>query len=149
MKVILTETVKKLGHEGDVVNVADGYARNYLFPRGWAVEATPANLKELQKKKDRQAKREAQEKAAAEALAQRLEGKTLNLTVKAGEGGKLFGSITGQDIAKALADQLAVAVNRRKVDLKEPLKAVGEYRVPIRLYKDVVAEITVELVAQA
>jgi large subunit ribosomal protein L9 len=145
MKVILTQKVKKLGNKGDVIKVADGYARNYLFPKGLAVEATAANLKDLEKAKQRQAQREAREEAEARELAARLKDRVIIVRAKAGEGGRLFGSITGQDIAQAIEAELGLKVDKRKIELKEHLKALGDYRVPIRLYKDYVVEVAVQV----
>ena len=146
MKVILTQRVKKIGDVGDVVRVANGYARNYLIPRGLAVEATAANLKEAEKAKERQAQKEAREEAEARELAARLKERVIVLEGKAGEGGRLFGSITGQDIAQAIEAELGTKVDKRKVELKEPLKALGDYKVPVRLYKDYVVEVAVQVV---
>lgn len=148
MKVILVEDIEKLGHKGDVVEVADGYARNYLIPRDLVLEATPANLKELEKRKKRQAGREAQEEAKAKELAARLRDRTIVVQAKAGEGGRLFGSITGQDIARTVALDLGVELDRRKIELKDPLKALGEHIVPIRLHKDFTVEVTVKVDAK-
>lgn len=148
MKVILKERMKGLGSAGDVVQVADGYARNYLIPRGLAVEATPANLKELERRKQQEAKKQAQEEAEAKEAAARLAGRTITIQAKAGEGGKLFGSITGQDIATALEKEVGVKVDKRKIEVKEPLKALGDYRVPIKLYKNVTAEVIVRVEAE-
>lgn len=147
MKVILVEDMKKLGKKGDVVEVADGYARNYLLPRELVLEATAANLKELEKRKKKQATREAQEEARARELADRLRGKVITVRAKAGEGGRLFGSITGQDIAQALAAELGVNLDRRKIELTEPLKALGGYTVPIRLYREFTVDVTVKVEA--
>ena len=148
MKVILTQKVKKLGEAGDVVKVADGYARNFLIPRGLAVEATAANLKELEKTRERQAQREAREEEEARELAARLKERVIVVRGKAGEGGRLFGSITGQDIAHAIEAELGTRVDKRKVELKEPLKALGDYKVPVRLYKDFVVEVAVQVVEE-
>jgi large subunit ribosomal protein L9 len=145
MKVILKETVKSLGNEGDVINVSAGYARNYLLPRGLAMEATTANLKQLQKIKALQAQKQAEEEAAAKQLAARLQGKKIVVRAKAGESGKLFGSITGQEIARALEQDSNIKVDKRKIELKEPLKSLGEHTVTIRLYKELTAEIIVKV----
>ena len=149
MKVILIEDIKKLGKKDDVVEVADGYARNYLIPRGLVIEANPANLKELEKRRKRQAGREALEEARARELADRLRHKTIVVQAKAGEGGRLFGSITGQDIAHTLAADLGVQIDRRKIELKEPLKALGEHTIPIRLHRDFTVEVIVKVEAKA
>ncbi|NLJ33146.1 MAG: 50S ribosomal protein L9 [Firmicutes bacterium] len=148
MKVILLEDIKKLGKKGDVVDVAPGYARNYLLPRDLVLEATPANLRELEKRKKRQAGREAQEEAEAKKLAAQLEGKTILVRAKAGDGGRLFGSITSQDIARTMAADLGVELDRRKIELKEPLKTLGDHTISIRLYRDFTVEVAVKVEAK-
>ena len=121
---------------------------NYLIPRGLAIEANPANLKELEKEGNvKQAGRP--EEARARELADRLRHKTIVVQAKAGEGGRLFGSITGQDIAHTLAADLGVQIDRRKIELKEPLKALGEHTIPIRLHRDFTVEVIVKVEAKA
>jgi len=140
MEVILKEDVAKLGHRGDVVRVADGYGRNYLLPHKLAIEATAANRKVIEQMKAAAARRAATEKAKAEELAARLNGVTLVFTRRAGDQDHLFGSVTSADIAKELEAQ-GFEIDRRKIQLDESLKVVGEHTVDIRLYRDVIAHI--------
>jgi large subunit ribosomal protein L9 len=142
MEVILKEDVAKLGSRGDVVKVADGYGRNYLLPRKLAIEATRANKAVVDQMKQAAVRRAARDKADAEALAQQFQGVTVNFTRKAGEKEHLFGSVTSSDIAEAL-EAKGFNVDRRKIQLQEPIKQVGEFTVPVRLYKDVTANVKV------
>ena len=145
MQVILQEDVEKLGTRGQVVEVAAGYARNYLLPRKLALAASPANMKRLEHMRATFAKREATEKESAQKLAELLAGVTLTLTRKAGENDQLFGSVTSADISEALAAQ-GYTVDKRKIQLDESIKLVGEYPIAIKLHRDVPA--TVKLVVQ-
>ena len=146
MKVILTTTVPKVGKQGTVANVADGFARNYLFPRGFAVLAEKKQLGALDKRNARVAAKTAGEKAAAEGLKAQLDGKTVRIPGQVGKGGaKLFGAITSQDVADAIKTQLALEVERRKIALPEPLKRLGMHTVEIDLHHEVDATITVEI----
>ncbi|HWA15059.1 MAG TPA: 50S ribosomal protein L9 [Gemmatimonadales bacterium] len=147
MEVILREDVKKLGRAGELVKVKPGYARNFLLPQGLAYEATAGNLKRIEaENKSRQA-RQAQERSEAEALAAKLAGIAITLTRKAGEGDRLFGSITAQDIAEALA-QKGQAVDKRKIELEHPIKTIGEHTVPVQLHHDVVAQVKITVAAE-
>lgn len=146
VKVILKQTVKGLGAEGDVVEVADGYGRNFLLPRGLAVEATAANLN-LRRQQDQKAAAEARRALeAAQAAAAKLEGCTVTLSARAGAGGRLFGSVTSQDVADALARSPGVRVDKRRIEM-DPLKAIGAFPAVIRLHPQVTARITVLVVA--
>jgi large subunit ribosomal protein L9 len=145
MQIILQEDVEKLGTRGQVIEVAEGYARNFLLPRKLALAATPNNLKRLEKMRAVFAKREATEKEAAQKLAELLGSVTLTLSRKAGENDQLFGSVTSGDLADALAAQ-GYSIDKRKIQLDEPIKLVGEYQVPIKLHHDVTG--TVKLVVQ-
>ena len=142
MEVILKEDVPTLGSRGDVVKVADGYGRNYLLPRKLAIEATRSNRAVIEQMKQAALRRAATDKAEAEAQAKQLEAVTLSFTRKAGEKDQLFGSVTSGDIATAL-EAKGYNIDRRKIHLDEPLKHIGEFKVPIRLYKDVNAAIKV------
>lgn len=142
MKVILQENLEKLGIRGQVVEVAEGYARNYLLPRKFALPATPGNLKQLERIRGRLAKIEAQEHATAQDLAGQLSTATITLTRKAGQNDQLFGSVTAADIAEALAAQ-GLQVDKRKVALAEPIKLIGEYDVPVKLHHNVSATVKV------
>jgi large subunit ribosomal protein L9 len=142
MEVILKEDVPKLGLAGDVVKVADGYGRNYLLPRKLAIEATGANRAVIAQMKAAAERRAAREKGSAEALGKQLETLTLSFQRRSGEHDQLFGSVTSADIAKAI-EAKGFEIDRRKVMLDEPLKRLGEFQVPIRLHREVTAQIKV------
>ena len=142
MEVILKEDVPTLGSRGDMVKVADGYGRNYLLPRKLAIEATRSNRAVIEQMKQASLRRAARDKADAEAQAKLLEAVSLSFTRKAGEKDQLFGSVTSGDIATAL-EAKGYNIDRRKIHLDEPLKHIGEFKVPIRLYKDVNAAVKV------
>jgi large subunit ribosomal protein L9 len=148
MEVILKEDVANLGHRGDVVKVADGYARNFLLPRKMALQATEANKAVIEQMKSAAVRRSATERAQAEALAAQLEPLMLNFTRKAGENGQLFGSVTSLDIAAELANK-GFEIDRRKIQLDEALKGVGDYTVPVKLFRDVVAQVRVKVFTEA
>jgi large subunit ribosomal protein L9 len=145
MEVILKEDVAKLGSRGDVVKVADGYGRNYLLARKLAIEATPANKSVIDQMKAASVRRSAKEKEQAEQLAKQFDGVKLTFERRAGEQDHLFGSVTAQDIATALEGKGFHNVDRRKIHLGEPLKALGEFTVPIKLHKEVTATVQVEI----
>ncbi|HUB32491.1 MAG TPA: 50S ribosomal protein L9 [Bryobacteraceae bacterium] len=142
MEVILREDVEKLGNRGQVVKVAAGYARNFLLPKRLAVAATDANKKIVEQERQAHLRREAKLKGEAEDLGKLLTGVSVTITQKAGENDQLFGSVTAKDVADALAAK-NFTIDRRKVQLDEPIKQLGEYKVPVRLHKDVTAEVTV------
>jgi len=148
MEVILKEDVANLGHRGDLVKVADGYGRNFLLPRKLALQATLANKAVVEQMKTAAARRSASEKALAEELAAKLEPVVLTFTRKSGEAGHLFGSVTSVDIAAALETK-GFEVDRRKIQLEEPLKSLGDFSVAIKLYREVTAHITVKVLAEA
>lgn len=145
MKVILKKDIRALGKQGDLKEVADGYARNYLLPRGLAVEATSANLKLLSDQKASALKRHQLEEAQARELAEKLKGKSFQFQVKTGEGGRLFGSITAKDIADAIQKATGLEFDKRKVVLDEAIKTLGSHEVKLHLFKGVDAEIMVEV----
>jgi large subunit ribosomal protein L9 len=147
MEVILKEDVANLGHRGDVVKVADGYGRNFLLPRKLALQATANNKAVIEQMKASALRRSATEKAQAEALAAQLAPLTLSFTRKSGENGHLFGSVTSADIAHELEIK-GFDVDRRKIQLVEPIKAVGETTVAIKLYREVTAQIKVSVAAE-
>jgi len=147
MEVILREDVPNLGLRGEVVKVADGYGRNYLLPRKMAMQATDANKAVIQQMKAAAERRSASEKAQAEEMVTRLDPVVLSFTRRAGEQGHLFGSVTSADIAAELATQ-GFEVDRRKIQLGEPLKSLGEFKVAIRLHRDVTARVTVKVLAE-
>jgi large subunit ribosomal protein L9 len=150
MEVILKEDVPKLGHRGEVVKVAEGYGRNYLLPHKLAIEATTANRAVIDQMKQSAVRKSAVEKTAADALAQQLDGTALSFQRKVGEKDHLFGSVTTSDIAEAL-ERKGFTIDRRKLQLDEPIKSLGEFEVPVRLHRDVVSKIkvTVEKEAEA
>lgn len=145
MKVILNEDVKKLGKKNEIVNVSDGYARNFLFPKNLAKEATPGNLKEVELAKKREADKKEQELQEARELADKLKNKTIHLSSKVGGNGKLFGSITNKEIAEALQSQFSVSIDKRKIELDEHIKALGSYEITIKLHPKVNAVMLVQV----
>ena len=148
MEVILKEDVDNLGHRGDVVKVAEGYGRNFLLPRKLAMQATEANKAVIEQMKTAAARRSATEKAVAEALVAKLAPVVLSFTRKSGEAGHLFGSVTSADVAAELASN-GFEVDRRKIQLPEPLKSVGDFSVAIKLHREVTAQVKVKVVAEA
>jgi large subunit ribosomal protein L9 len=148
MEVILKEDVPNLGLRGEVVKVADGFGRNYLLPRKMAMQATEANKAVIEQMKAAAERRSATEKAQAEELVTKLEPVVLSFTRRAGEQGHLFGSVTSADIAGELATQ-GFELDRRKIQLGEPLKSLGEFKVAIRLHREVTARVTVKVLAEA
>ena len=148
MKVILNKDVKGTGKAGDVVTVSDGYARNMLIPRGLATEATQSNIRQLEKQKAIAAEKKAEEKAAAQELAEKLNKASIKMKIKAGEGGRIFVSITSKDIADAINMQLGMDIDRKKEKLDAPIKQVGQTDVDMRLYQDVNAKIKVIIEAE-
>jgi large subunit ribosomal protein L9 len=147
MEVILRQAVEKLGHTGDVVNVSNGYARNYLLPRGVAYAATEGNKRRIEQERQRLEAAEEARRTTARQLAENLEQVSLTFSARVGEEGKLFGSVTSGDIAAQLVAQ-GYWVEKRQIDLHEPIKALGVYRVPIRLHADVHPEIKVWVIKQ-
>ncbi len=143
MEVILRQAVDKLGHPGDIVRVSAGYARNFLLPRGVAYEATPGNKKRIAQEKDRLQAAENLRVASAQELAAKLEQVSLTFSARVGEEGKLFGSVTTADIAQQLEAQGFAMIEKRMIDLHEPIRALGIYKVPIKLHADVKPEIKV------
>ncbi len=147
MKVVLMSDVKPLGKKGDVVEVAEGYGRNYLLPRSLAAEASKGALAALGEQKKAKEKREAQTLAEARELATRIENSKLAVRAKAGGNGKLFGAVTNAYVASAIHDSLAVAIDKHKIEIKSQIKSLGSYPVEIKLHKSVVAKTTVDVVA--
>ena len=147
MEVILRHAVENLGKPGDVVKVKNGYARNYLLPHNLAYEATPGNLKRIQQERERLEAAENQRRGSAQEVATKLEQVSLTFSARVGDEGKLFGSVTATDIAQQL-EQQGFHVEKRQIDLHEPIKSLGVYRVPIRLHADVKPEIRVWVIKQ-
>jgi large subunit ribosomal protein L9 len=144
MKVILTDDVKNLGARGAVVTVADGYARNFLLPKTLAYPATPGNVKRLEQEKKRYDARIAKEKEGAEGVASSLEGLTVVIKKKAGEHDALYGSVTSSDLADAMA-QKGITVDKRRIDIEEPIKRLGKHTVHVKLHREVTVSITVDV----
>jgi len=145
VRVILKREVAGLGRPGDVKDVADGYAQNFLLPRGFAVEATAGEMKVLARARDAKQAKQDRAHADAEELAKRLSDTTLMFRLKAGGQGKTFGSVTSKDVADALKRELKVDIDRTKVHLPEPLKALGVHKVEVRLLTDVRANVTIAI----
>ena len=147
MKVILKQDVDKLGHAGEVVKVAPGYGRNFLIPRQIAVEATPGNLKIVEIERRAQARRDQRDKEAATLVAKDLAKLVVTISRKAGEGGTLYGSVTSLDIADFLITH-KIDIDKRKIQLDDPIKSVGEYQIPIRLHREVIVPVAVVVEAE-
>lgn len=146
MKVILMSDVKALGKKGDLVEVAEGYARNFLIPRGLAKEATAANLKALETEKTHAKAKAQRELAEAKKTAEVLEKTSIVIPAKTGDSGRLFGSVTALDIVQAVKKATGVELDKRKIDLDEPIKMLGEYRVQVKVHPEVSAQLTVRVV---
>lgn len=149
MKVILLKELKGRGGEGDVIDVADGYANNYLLTQGYAIKATKGNLKQLEQRKHNIAKREETRIANAEALRAQLDGAVIKVLAKVGEEGALFGSVTSSIIADAIKEATGTEIDRRRVELGNPIKVAGEHAVVVSLYRDIKATVTVNVVSDA
>ena len=147
MDVILRQDVDKVGRAGELVTVKNGYARNFLLPRGLAYQATDANRRRLEAERAAKGKKVAAEIGAAKDVAAKLEAVSLTFTMKAGDGDKLFGSVTAADLAEKLASE-GFALDKKQIELDEPLKALGVYRVPVRLHHDVKPEVRVWVVRE-
>ena len=147
MEVILRQAVENLGKPGDVVKVSNGYARNFLLPRGVAFEATPGNLKRIAQEKERLEAAENERRNAAQGLAEKLEQVSLTFSARVGDEGKLFGSVTAADIAHQLESQ-GFQIEKRPIDLHEPLRTLGVFRVPVRLHAEVKPEVKVWVIKQ-
>jgi len=148
MKIVLREDVDKLGTKGDIVDVADGYARNYLVPRGLGMLASRGVVAQAESMRRNRAAREARDRTAAEAVATQLVARRIAVSARAGESGKLFGSVTAADIVEALAAQSGINVDRRKLSLDEPIRELGATEVTVRLHTDVVVTVGVDVIAE-
>jgi len=144
MKIILADDVRGLGHRGETVTVRDGFARNYLFPQGFAYEANEANVRRLSEEKKKYDEKSLHEKTAASEVARKVEGLSVVVRKKAGESDVLYGSVTASDVADALA-QRGIEVDRRRIEVAEPIKRLGQHTVHVRLHRDVVATLTVDV----
>ena len=147
MEVILRDHVENVGKRGEVVKVANGYARNYLLPRTLALIATPGNMKQIERERVKLDAKEAEEKTTAEAIAARMSGIHVVISRKVGETEVLYGSVTSADIAEALARQ-GFETDKRKIGLREPIKKIGEVTVPVKLHREVIVQLPVKVVAE-
>ena len=147
MKVILIQDVKAQGKAGDIKEVADGYARNFLLNKKLALEATPQNLKHLAAQKQKQAEKAAADLAEAKALAAKIADMTIEIKVKTGEAGRLFGSVTNKEVAEAISAQVGQALDKRKVEIKEPIKTLGEAKALLKLHTEVHQKVKLNITA--
>jgi len=148
VKIVLREDVDTLGRKGDLLEVADGYARNYLVPRGLAMKATKGVVAQAESMRRSREVKESRDRDSAQAIAGQLGSKALEVKARAGEGGKLFGSITAADIAEAIHAQTGIEVDRRKVDLAEPIRELGDADITVKLHTDVSVAVVVHVVAE-
>jgi len=148
MKVILTQDVKKQGVKGQILEVSDGYARNYLIPKGLAEEASKTRLKEIEEKKMHDVKQKDKEKTQAEQLKAKLDGQTIELKAKTGSNDKLFGAVTSQEIADALGKRFGVKIDKKKIELGDAIKHLGEYSFKIKIYPAIQAELKLNVIAE-
>ena len=146
MEVILLQDVKSLGKKGDLVKVNEGYGRNYILPKKLGVEATSKNINDLKLQKANQVKVAKEELEAAKAFAKELEDKVVTVAVKSGEGGRIFGSISTKEIAKAAKEQLGMEIDKKKMSLEVPVKALGTYNVAVKLHKEVTGKLSVKVI---
>lgn len=146
MKVILLSDIKGVGKKDQIINASDGYARNFLFPKKLAVEANAENMSKLKAKQDSNQYKKNVEKEEAMKIAEKLKGILLKISVKAGENGKIFGSITSKEIADNLKEQYKIEIDKKKVELKEPIKTVGSFNVSIRLYEGIIGNLKVQII---
>ena len=143
MKVLLNETLKNVGRAGEIKEVKDGYARNYLIPRGLATMATSGTVKQAEARRQAEERREAKNLSANQLLANKIGAATITLRARVGAQGRLYGAITATDIATALTAEVGQEIDRRRVELEDPIRRLGEYKVPVRLARDIVPEVTV------
>ena len=148
MKVILLDNIKGVGKKDEIINASDGYARNFLLPKKLAVEANAENLSKLNNKKEAASYKKDVEKQNAEELAKKIKGIMLKIKVKSGENGKIFGGVTAKEISENLKTQYNFEVDKKKIDLKETIKTLGEFYVPIKLFEGVVANLKVEVISK-
>ena len=143
MEVILLQDVKTLGKKGEIVKINDGYARNFVLPKKLGVEANTKNLNDLKLEKARQAKQEAQELEEAKELAGKIEEQAVKVTIKTGEGGRVFGAVSSKEISAAAKEQLGLDIDKKKMKLEESIKTLGTYEVPVKLHREVTAKLKV------
>lgn len=145
MEIVLLEDVKSLGKKGRIVKVNDGYARNFILPKKLGVEATPKSLNDLKLQKAKEAKIAAEQLAEAKELAAKIAAAAVTVSIRSGEGGRTFGSVSTKEIAKAAAEQLKLEIDKKKMVLQEPIKSLGTFEVPVKLHKDVTATLRVKV----
>ena len=145
MKVILLCDVKDIGKKDDIVNVSDGYARNFLYPRKWAMEATPQAIAVIERKREAARKLEAERRAAAEKVASKLAGKVVELKAKCGDKGRLYGSITSAEVAEAMNTRYEVEIDKKKIDIKSAVRALGDYEMIVHVYPNITAKMTLRV----
>lgn len=148
MKVILLADIKGVGKKDQVINSSDGYARNFLFPKKLAIEANAENMSKLNNKQEANQYKKDLEKQAAEDMAKKLKGILLKIKVKAGENGKIFGGVTAKEISENLKKQYEIVVDKKKIDLKEPIKTLGSFQVEIKLYESVIGELKIQVISE-
>jgi large subunit ribosomal protein L9 len=148
MKVILQQDVKNIGKKGEIVEVAEGYGRNYLIPRGLAVEASAGNVRKAQHQRDTESNKAARELKEAQKIGAKIKEQDVQVSARVGEGGKLFGSITTQEIADQLRRHFSVEIDKRRIDLKEPIKSLGTHPVTVKVHPQVHVTIKVKVVAE-
>lgn len=148
MKVILLDNIKGVGKKDEIINASDGYARNYLLPKKLAVEANAENMSKLNNKKEANNYKKDLEKQAAEEIAKKFKGILLKIKAKAGENGKIFGGITAKEISENLKSQYKIDVDKKKVELKEPIKTLGAFEVNVRLYEGIVGTLKVQVISE-
>ena len=148
MKVILLDNIKGVGKKDEIINASDGYARNFLFPKKLAVEANAENMSKLNNKKDANQYKKDVEKQAAEEMAKKIKGIMLKIKVKAGENGKIFGGVTPKEISDNLKSQYKFEIDKKKIELKEPIKTLGSFEVTIKLYEGIVCVLKVQVISE-
>ncbi len=148
MKVILLDNIKGVGKKDEIINASDGYARNFLFPKKLAVEANAENMSKLNNKKDANQYKKDVEKQAAEEMAKKIKGIMLKIKVKAGENGKIFGGVTPKEISENLKSQYKFEIDKKKIELKEPIKTLGSFEVTIKLYEGIVGVLKVQVISE-
>lgn len=145
MEIILLQDVKALGKKGEIVKVSDGYARNFILPKNLGLEATPKNMNDLKLQKAAEAKKQQEILEQAQELGKEIEAKSVTLKIKAGEGGRTFGSVSSKEIAIAIKEQLGLDIDKKKLQLNDPIKNMGSYTVPVKLHPKVTAELKVKV----
>ena len=148
MKVILLDNIKGVGKKDEIINASDGYARNYLLPKNLAVEANAENMSKLNNKKEANMYKKDQEKQAAGDMANKLKGIMLKIKVKSGENGKIYGGITAKEISENLKNQYQLEIDKKKIELKEPLKTLGSFTVSIRLYEGIIGTLKIQVISE-